>query len=271
LAREAAASVVFHIDDDLLNVPSEIGKRKYEYHNHPFRLSTVRYLLSEADLVYCSTSALRQRIGTHGSAERYVVGRVYCASDILVPVENRVVRKIGYMGFDHAHDFELALPAVVETMRAHQDLQFDLFGSIPKPAALDEFGARVNVIEPVANYGDFMKRFADLSWDIGICPLADTDFNVVKANTKWVEYTAVGAAVIASRGTVYDDCCADGCGILAGDSAEWTAALQTLVADEHARAEFARKAQAKLANDYSLDVLRRQVLDVLTTIGGFAV
>ncbi len=70
------------------------------------------------------------------------------------------------------------------------------------------------------------QRFAELEWDIGICPLAPTAFNVLKANTKWVEYTSVGAAVIASRDMIYDDCCSDGCGDLATTHEEWVAAME---------------------------------------------
>ena len=35
--------------------------------------------------------------------------------------------------------------------------------------------------------------------DIGICPLAPIDFNLMKANTKWVEYSSAGVAVVAQR------------------------------------------------------------------------
>jgi len=85
----------------------------------------------------------------------------------------------------------------------------------------------------------------------------------MKANTKWVEYTSVGAAVVASRATVYDHCCADGCGLLADGVDEWFEALRFLASDDEARLAIAERAQAKLQRDYTVSRLRDQVLDVI--------
>ena len=115
---------------------------------------------------------------------------------------------------------------------------------------------------PIGDYEAFLEKLAKLEWDIGICPLTPIDFNLMKANTKWVEYTSVGTAVVASRGTVYDDCCADGCGILASTPAEWLVAFEKLINDPHERFRQVARAQSKLMREYSLDRLRAQVLDI---------
>lgn len=260
LAREGDIATIFHIDDDLLNVPLEIGQAKYEFHNNPARLSTVRTLLARTDLVYCSTASLLQRLQAQGLDQRGVAGQIYCSGEVLSPAPQTEVVKIGYMGFDHAHDFQLALPGLVRVLDEHPQVQFELFGSIPKPAGLERFGARVTVIPPVPDYQQFMAKFASLGWAIGICPLADTPFNAVKANTKWVEYTAIGAAVIATAGTVYDDCCSQGCGVLVDGEAGWYGAIDSLVRDSRERIQLVQRAQDRLRSDYSVDALRKQVI-----------
>jgi glycosyltransferase involved in cell wall biosynthesis len=263
LARNANVPTVFHIDDDLLNVPIEIGKRKYEYHNDPARLATVRYLLNNVDLIYCSTEPLKQRIESYGLQNRVHAGQIYCSGKVMAPAVVRPVTKIGYMGFDHAHDFELVIPALIQLLRRYPAVQFEIFGSIPKPSSLDEFGDRIRVIPPVPRYEEFMKKFALLRWDIGLCPLADTPFNAVKANTKWVEYTSVGAAVIATAGTIYDECCSEGRGLLAATEQDWLASLEALVCDPELRFNLVNKAQQHLTQEYGIDRLREQVIDVL--------
>ena len=69
---------------------------------------------------------------------------------------------------------------------------------------------------------------------------------------------------MASRGTVYDDCCSDGCGILASSEDEWLDALDLLVHDDAARLAMVKRAQAKLEDEYHIGRLRDQVLDVIS-------
>jgi len=261
-ARREEIPVIYHIDDDLLNIPVEIGLVKHRAHNQPLRLAAVRYLLDNADLVYCSTDRLKERLRTLGVLSPMIAAKLHCSGRVIVPAASRPIRKIGYMGFDHSYDLETILPALVQFLRRNPAIWFELFGSIPKPPALDEFGARVTVVPPVRNYEDFLTEFARLDWDIGICPLAPTKFNLFKANNKWVEYTSVGAAVVASRGTVYDECCADGCGILAGTMEEWLAALEELAHDPSRRFALVSHAQKKLTKEYATERLREQVLGV---------
>jgi hypothetical protein len=164
---------------------------------------------------------------------------------------------------DHAHNLAMVVEAVETLLERNPDVHFELFGSIPVPHQLLRFGERVSAAPAIGNYEDFLTEFAQRAWDVGICPLAPIDFNLTKADTKWVEYTSVGAAVIASRGTVYDECCAGGCGILAGSVNEWLSALDLLVNNVDERVRIVERAQTKLKQQYNTGRLRAQVLDVI--------
>lgn len=262
--REHNVPIIFHIDDDLLNVPIEIGKTKHFEHNKPERKEAISTLIRSSDLVYCSTPLLVDRFRNLGfDAHNMRSGKINCSANILVQASEGPVRKVGYMGFDHAHDFELLLPELVRFLRERIHVQFELFGSIPKPAELDEFGDRVTVIAPVRPYSAFRDAFAARRWDIGICPLAKTEFNQVKTNLKWVEYSAVGAAVIATSGTIYDDCCSDECGLLVDGSEGWYGALLALCDDPSLRFRMVRNAQNRIRRDYSEERLRLQILQMV--------
>jgi len=259
--RAAGIASVFCIDDDLLNVPIELGEQKRAFHNHPLRLEACRAALYGCDVVYCANPPLRDRLWAQLPHDRYIAGDLFCAGEIIAPAVEREAATLGYMGFDHAHDFEVALPGVVAVMQAHPALRFEIFGKIPKPAALDAFGDRVSVLPPVQGYQDFMRALAARRWDVGICPLADTAFNQVKNINKWIEYSAVGCATVASRGLIYDACCADGAGLLV-DADGWAGALEALVSDPALRYRTVAAAQARLARDYNLPRLQAQVLRV---------
>lgn len=259
--------VIYHIDDDLLSIPPNIGQRKFELHNAPERLSAVRSLLTSADLIYASTEKLSARLHEYFPGVPITAGRIYCSGTVIRTPSAHEARTIGYMASaDHAHNLSMVLPAIERLLDRNPHVKFELFGSIPVPPPLERFGDRVTTAPPIRNYDSFLQEFASRAWDIGICPLVAIDFNLMKANTKWVEYTSSGAAVVASRGTVYDDCCADGCGILAATEDEWFDALNLLVNDDPARAEMVGRAQEKLARDYSIGRLREQVLDVISSV-----
>lgn len=257
---------IYCIDDDLLNVPRELGQQKYEYHNHPLRLATVRHLLDSVDLVYCSNERLKSRLRKLGIEGNLCTGKIFCAGTIVMPAERRSVAVIGYMGFDHAHDFEIPLHAIVKVLNHYPHLKFELFGKIPKPKSLDQFGERVSMIAVVADYDQFLTTLAARRWDIGICPLAPTDFNQVKNINKWIEYTSVGTAVIASSGSIYDDCCSGGSGVMVADD-EWFNALSNLISDNEKRFKQVQAAQKKMAEAYSVSNLRSQLLIMLEAAG----
>lgn len=262
-ARRRGIPTIYHIDDDLLDIPIDLGKSKYEYHNHPLRLAAVRHLLAHADLLYCSTPRLKQRLESNRASGPTVHGHIYASGTVLAKATLRPVRKVGYMAnTGHTHDLRAIVPALVQFLRRNPEVQFEFFGTIPRPAELDEFADRIEVCPQVQNYQEFLAELAKREWDVGICPLTMTPFNLVKANTKWVEYTSVGAAVVASRDTVYDECCADGCGLLATTTEEWLAALESLVRDANYRFAVAERAQQKLRREYSTQRLQQQVLDV---------
>lgn len=263
-ARRNDVPVIYHIDDDLLAIPPNIGQRKFEHHNAPERLAAVRYLLTAADLVYASTEKLRHRLLEYFPDLRVLAGKIYCSGSILRRPARRGARKVGYMASaDHAHNLDMILPAIERLLDRNPHVEFELFGSIPVPLMLERFGDRVVTAPPVADYSKFLDEFAAREWDVGICPLVPIDFNLMKANTKWVEYTGSGAAVVASRGTVYDECCAEGCGILAETEDEWFAALDRLVNDKDERLAMVERAQSRLEREYSVGRLREQVLEVM--------
>lgn len=258
--REAGVPVVFHIDDDLLNVPRELGEKKFLEHNRSERTQTVRFLLDSADLVYCSTPRLRERFIELGISRELEAGAIYCAGDVVAPAELRDVRTIGFMGNDKTPELEALVPVIAGALTRHPALRFELFGSMAMPEELAIFGDRVQATPPIGDYDAFVARFRSLRWDIGLCPLHKTPFNRVKADTKWVDYTSIGAAVIASRDTAYDACCSDGCGLLVDSAEEWAAAIDHLVTDPAARHAQVQAAQAKMFDRYSLERLTAQVL-----------
>ncbi|ODN68561.1 glycosyltransferase family protein [Methylobrevis pamukkalensis] len=264
--RKRGGKVITHLDDDLLDVPKSIGAVKHAFHNDPARLATVRRLMADSDAVYFSNAVLAARMTAKQPVRRAVVSGIINALPCLRLPARGPTRRIGYMGFDHAADFALVAGALARLLDRRPEVGFDVFGPIPIPPSLARFADRIRVFGPVGGYDAFVRRLASLEWDVGICPLVRDDFNLVKSDIKWLEYTACGMATVASADTVYDTVCADGCGLLARTEAEWFDGLDGLVADPDARYRMALRAQRRLIDAYSPGHLRAQVLALLAGV-----
>jgi hypothetical protein len=254
-AHREQVSVIYHVDEDFLGTPD--GET-------PEHTGVLMELLNSVDLVYASTEGVKQRLLDEFPKLPVVAGQIQYSNAVLRHPSGGSVRKVGYIANeDHEDDLKLVLPAIERLLETHLDIRFELLGSSAIPKELGPFGDRVSTVPAIANPENFLEEFAKLAWTVGICPLAPVDFNLTRANRKWVQYTAVGVAVIASRGTVFDHCCSANCGILAGSVDEWFSALDLLVSNEEERIAMVQRAQAKLLTEHSSARLREQVLNVI--------
>ena len=267
-ARAEGVPVVFHIDDDLLAVPDSLGKAKYDYYNQPERLAALKSAMNAADVVYASTAPLAERLKQHGVVAPVIAGDIYCTVEVPdAPGPGRDAGPIiGYMGTGgHGADLDMVLPAITTLLDEFPALRFETFGTIKPPAWLAEtYGERVGHHAGESNYDLFLARLGELGWSIGLAPLEDTAFNRCKADTKWVEYSRAGIAVVASDLPVYHRACADGAGWLAASTEDWTHILRALVSDANAVQTGVDKARARLKQDYTRARLADQVRRVFT-------
>lgn len=265
-AREAEIPVIFHIDDDLLAVPESLGASKFKSYNDPARLKALRDNIEAADLCYVSTHELGRRMQEHGVATPIVAGDVYCSVSpdevgALAPPATGPV--MGYMGTSgHAADLAMILPAICELMELVPGLNLELFGTIKMPPELARFGDRVRHLPPVGDYAEFRSFLRSLGWWVGLAPLEDNAFNRCKADTKWVEYSLAGMAVVASDLPVYHRACADGAGILAQGNDQWVQSVLRLLHRPRERLSMIETAQRKLRQAYTHERLRQQVIAV---------
>lgn len=262
-------AIMAHLDDDLLDVPITIGERKYAYYVDPDRLGALRELLDTGDLVYVSTPTLGDVLVEHQVKAPIFRGDIYCSveGDVDQPLLPATGPVIGYMATGgHGGDLELVAPAIERLMTEIPSLRFETFGSIEPNPRLARFGSRILHHEPVANYESFIDTLKGLGWWVGIAPLEDTRFNRCKADTKWVEYSLAGIAVVASDLPVYERACADGAGLLADGEDAWYAALNTLIRDGARRRAMVAAARAKLRTTYSREALERQVVNMIAKL-----
>jgi len=252
-------AVVYHIDDDLLELPASLGPEVLRRHMAPEVVQARRALLAGCDLVYASTPELARVLGQRFPAQRIFHG-IYAPylQTRALPCDPQAPATIGYMGSrGHKEDLALAVPALVRLMHERPQLRFETFGTIEMPADLAPFGGRVRHHEAHAGYAQFLQALGTLDWHVGLAPLVDEPFNRCKAPTKFIEYTGAAIPVVASA-VVYADAVPPSCGLLvAGD---WYGALAHSLDDPAARGQRLESARAHCRDVFDLEVLARQVL-----------
>jgi len=170
---------------------------------------------------------------------------------------------VGYMG-THTHDVDLlmVLPALLEVWRRHRgQIEFQMIGVIAHQETREKLrGLPVQFVTPPPGGSDYLRFMpwftAQLRWDIAIAPLQDTPFSRCKSDIKFLDYSAIGAAGIFSRGPAYESSVRHlQTGWLAENDVDaWSEALERLLSDEGLRRQLSANASRYL---YSERILAR--------------
>lgn len=263
--RERGVPVIYHLDDDLLDIPESLGPDIQERHGNPQTVACRRELLQNSDFIYASTAYLSELLQARLPAQRIVHGiyAPYLGGELpSTPTSQRKCPVIGYMGSrGHQDDLDLAVQALSRLLEERSDLMFEVFGTIRLPSTLLRFGRRVRHIKVKKTYMDFLLTLAGLGWDIGLAPLADTPFNRCKAPTKYIEYSACNIPVVASNMSVYSQVMPEGGGELATD--DWYERISRFLDHADYRQQAIMAARAYCSSRFSINILTHQVRSIL--------
>lgn len=251
--RQTGAKLLYHLDDDLLATSANALFTAAQ-------LEGIQLLLREADAIMVSTPILAQRIAPHN--RRVLVVPNALDERLLI----RALRhggspfradklRLGYMGTrTHDADLRLILPALAEVGRtAECPLELQVIGGAGLEdtwALLRELPFPVRQIDPPsAEYPHFMLWFTGfVHWDVALAPLLATPFNQCKSDVKFLDYSALGAAGIYSRESIYAESVIHRFNgwLAANTTDEWSLALSTLIGDTALRRELAANARRQL-------------------------
>ena len=259
--------VLFHIDDDLYDLPASAGIERYRSARHPRRAHALARGLAEADMAICATEALARRIAPlagHGRIGWLENGTAAEPRPRAAPADDGGPVVIGYMGSaSHGPDLEIAVPALNAVLAGSRHVRLELFGSIARQPVAEMLRGHI-VRHDVApgDYAAFKRRLAGLGWDIGLAPLAATPYNRCKTPTKWAEYAEAGIATLASDIEVYRPMIAVGAAMPA-DPGQWRYALERLIASSALRQEITASSDRLLRARYGWDRLEASVVGLI--------
>lgn len=231
----------------------------------------VRKMAMRADLVTVTTPTLAKYMGALNPRVRVIRNAVN--PDIYKPTEPRpegdkvrlcyygsTVRMRDYAGYrdDISRKFVGGYPAAA--VLDYWNKLYPIFiGSTPE--YINDLKPFFKEIRPfVKDIAGFARELANTHPDIGMAPvLADGGFDACKSELHWLEYTAAGAATIATRYPGGPDngpynCIRDGVdGVLARGRAEWSDGLKKLL-NPNFRAQIIGAARERLMAEYDYRV-----------------
>lgn len=252
----------------MLEIPESLGVEIQKRQGSNEVVETRRYLLQNCDLIYTSTSILGNLMQRRFPEQKLVHGiyAPYMGPNIMLSeAKSDPGAIIGYMASKgHQHDLEMILPAIERLLTERIDLKFEVFGTIRMPNSLKRFGDRVRSHSVKKSYSEFLSNLASLGWTIGLAPLNDEPFNHCKAPTKYIEYTACGIAVAASRIPVYEEAIPPDAGLLVEN--DWYEGLAYLLDNPKQREDYVLAARRHCENKFALDLLKTQLLTIVESV-----
>ena len=207
--RRQEIPVVYHIDDNLLEIPDSLGAEIRQRQGADDVVAARRYLLANCDLIYVSTDYLAALLQQSFPTQQVFHGiyAPYMGDDIQTARHpGRRYPVLGYMGSKgHQQDLDLVVPTIQRLLDERVELEFEVFGTVKMPLQLERFGQRARSHSVQKSYVEFLSRLSELNWTVGLAPLVDTPFNRCKAPTKFIEYSACRIPVIASDSLPYSN------------------------------------------------------------------
>ena len=175
--------------------------------------------------------------------------------------------RIGWMVSDsHMADLKRHKTWIATLLKAHPNYRLVMLGD----AGIDTsaFWPKEQVEwHPFADLFNqhYPVRAATLGLDVGICPLANTEFNKSKSPLKFAEYTAFGYPTIAQKMLPYTDVVLHGeNGLLTDTDEQWIAALEGLEKSPELQTKLLYGAKTTLLALFDLKKVCKQWCDVFT-------
>lgn len=240
-ARNRGKPVFIDLDDWLLDLPAEhIDARLYRSRQ---RQEIIRTALRAAHAISVSTATIAERCRELGMYAHLLPNAIDCTQFTRKPRDDDTLT-IAFCGTKtHRDDVPLVAPALRKLLGKHPEWLRVVAVGCPIPELERMPGYTYHDLVPGTEYP---RLLSELRVDIGLAPLHDLPFNRSKSDIKYLEYSATGAATIASPVAPYQASIREDRGVVVRENTTqaWDTAITRLVDDAKLRRRLAGNAYA---------------------------
>lgn len=237
MLQKLGLKVIVDVDDLFDSIDRQhaafegVNPTKHPHHNHEW----VKEACRRADLVTCTTPLLAKRYGF----DHVKILPNYVPESFLTTERTVLEKTVGWTGTVESHPKDLlATRGAVASALKDTGWNFHVVGTgklaqetldLPEPPS-------VTGLVPYADYPAAMAAI-----EVGVVPLAQSEFNEAKSALKMMEFAALGVPVLATA--TYDNSrmYAAGIGNIVKHPSHWYKRLHKLITDEAYREDLAGK------------------------------
>ena len=171
------------------------------------------------------------------------------------PIRSEVdeVRLLYTGAANHQEDWLFVSPVLAELQKEHPRLKIVLVGADWKNIQHGIDYSRVEC-HGWTDIEAYPYKLQTLCCDIGIAPLSKIDFNECRSSIKWMEYSALKMATVATNFGPYKRDCTDGeNALLVEERPAWKEALSRVIVDSSYRKQLSESAYRHCKRHYDLD------------------
>jgi O-antigen biosynthesis protein len=165
----------------------------------------------------------------------------------------------------HDRDFQEAVPALMDMLARHSQVELWVVGTITLPKELEIFKGRISRF-PLSDWQGWFEVASQ--FDINLAPLERGNiFCRAKSEIKFIEAAALGVPTVATRIDPFEFSIRPGeNGLLAGDTGEWIEALEKLITYPSWRKTLGEAARQTVEEGYTVEIRARELSKILDTI-----
>lgn len=238
--------------------------------NRGLRKSFIR-LVRQADCVTVTTEPLRKVYSRFNANVKIVPNainfRVWDKQNIgWLGDEVRIL----YTGAaNHFEDWLFVYPGLEEIQKKYKNVTIVLIGTDWRQATTTLDYSRIEVHRWV-DFEAYPHLMKSLCCHIGLAPIRPSDFNDCRSELKWVEYSALKMATVATNWGPYKRSMKDKVtGLLAeNDKDEWVKALSELIENKEYRETLGNNAYQDCKKNFNLDYAVDQWMNVFSDVLG---
>lgn len=254
--KKAGKTLVYVIDDDLLNVPE--GLSSTAYYRMPQTQRSIRGMMEASEAIVSPSRVLLSKYAVDGRKG------IWLEEPAIEPVPykphqpGRPVR-IGFAGsIDRAGDIEEILKNTLLQIKQEYaaKVEFVFFGA--RPDFIEELQGEY--VPYCDSYEAYREKLNGLELDIGLAPMPGTAFHGCKHYNKFIEYAAAGIAGVFSDVRPYDQLKERfGWELVCANTTEaWYALLKGLLEDPEKLERLKVKAVQLVCDEFDLQRIAEQ-------------